>query len=264
MIEQILLGITQGITEWLPISSSGILILIQKQFLNHSPSLEDLSRYSLFLHCGTYFAAFIYFYKDIKNIFKSLFNYSTSTIAHKRIIIFLLISTTISGLIGVVLIKILSNFENHFSQSTPYILTLVGTLLLVTGLFDLMKKSSGFKSIENLSIKDGIILGIIQGLSALPGLSRSGLTVAMLLLRQFNKTDALRISFLMSIPIVFIGNIVLGLDNFSLSKNMFIGLLFSFLFGLASIHILLKISQNIRFGYFVILFGLLTLISQFF
>jgi len=117
---------------------------------------------------------------------------------------------------------------------------------------------------KNLTWTDGIILGIAQGFAALPGLSRSGLTVSALLLRKFDNALSLRLSFLMSLPIVLAGNILLNFNELTWSKGTFWSLLFSFLFGLLTIHFLLKIAKKINFGLFVLFFGILTILSTLF
>ena len=101
----------------------------------------------------------------------------------------------------------------------------------------------------------------MQGLSTLPGISRSGSTVSVLLLDKVDKTEALRLSFLMSLPIVLAGNIFFNLKGFAFSFNMLYGLFFSFVFGILTIHALIKVSKKINFGYFVLIFGLLMIVA---
>ena len=117
--------------------------------------------------------------------------------------------------------------------------------------------------VENASVWDAIILGIVQGMAILPGLSRSGLTISTLLLRKFDDTHALTLSFLMSLPVVFGGNILLNANAFLFTTSNLWGSLFAFGFGLATIHLLLKVSQRLNFGYFVLLFGVLMVGSAF-
>jgi undecaprenyl-diphosphatase len=117
---------------------------------------------------------------------------------------------------------------------------------------------------KDLEAFDTALLGIAQGCASLPGLSRSGITVAFFLLRHYEKTLALRLSFLMSLPIVLGGNIVLNfgdLTNFSPEKTL--ALLLAFIFALLTIHFLLKLAENIRFGPLVIVFGLLSITAAF-
>ena len=92
---------------------------------------------------------------------------------------------------------------------------------------------------------DGVLLGVAQGLAALPGLSRSGLTVSVLLLRKFDGATALKLSFLVSLPIVLFGNLFLNLNDFAFSAEALVGLFFSFLFGILTIDLLLKAAKKI-------------------
>ncbi|VAW17354.1 Undecaprenyl-diphosphatase, partial [hydrothermal vent metagenome] len=128
------------------------------------------------------------------------------------------------------------------------------------------KKSKMISTRTPTDIKmiDSVTLGIVQGFAALPGLSRSGLTVASLLLRKFDEEQAIRLSFLMSIPIVLAGNILLNIKDFNPTLENLFGFFFSFVFGLATIHILLKVAKKVNFAYFVLLFGLLMIGSLFF
>ena len=114
--------------------------------------------------------------------------------------------------------------------------------------------------------KDALFAGVLQGIAVLPGLSRSGLTVAALLFRKIKETDALKLSFLMSLPVVLGGNIVLNFldDGIEFNTSSLVALGASFVVGLLTIKYLLKISQKINFGWFAIGFGVLTLISLFF
>jgi undecaprenyl-diphosphatase len=98
-------------------------------------------------------------------------------------------------------------------------------------------------------------------LAVLPGLSRSGLTISALLLRKFDNASALKLSFLMSLPVVLGGNIVLNFKYFTFSTELLLGLIFSFIFGLLTISLLLKIARKVNFGWFVLIFGVVMIIS---
>jgi len=261
MYEQILLGIIQGITEWLPISSEGLIVLIKTNFFKNQQAITLTIREALFLHLGTFLAAFIYFYKDIIHLIKALFRIKHQPAETKNTIVFLMISTLISGVLGVFLLKIVGGIAEQFDQAEKFITILIGLLLFVTGFLELKAKKDGYKKEKDLKLIDGVILGIVQGFAALPGLSRSGLTVSALLLRRFDKTLTLKLSFLMSLPVVLGGNLILNYDTWQWPPETYAGVFFSFLFGLATIHILLRLAEKINFGYFVIFFGCLTLLS---
>jgi undecaprenyl-diphosphatase len=260
--QQILVGIIQGITEWIPISSSGFLALIFANLFQIT-DLTVIIQSILWLHLGTFFAALIYFRKDVAHLFISLFQYKKSDKPTKKTINFLIISTIISGIIGFILLAVLGMYENQFEITGKTISLAVGILLLFTGLIQLRVKKQGLRKLKDINWVDSTITGIGQGLSSLPGLSRSGITVSTLMLRKFDDTTALRLSFLMSLPIVFIGNIVLNAPDFGATPLSIWGLVFSFIFGLLTIHILMKLSKKINFGWFVLIFALLMIASFF-
>jgi len=135
-----------------------------------------------------------------------------------------------------------------------------GVLILITAFFLIKaKKIKGERKV--IQNNDSILLGVLQGIAVLPGLSRSGLTVSGLLLRKFDDETALRLSFLMSIPIVLAGNIVLNLNKFSFDGYSLLSLFFSFVFGLLTIDLLLRFARKINFGWFVFIFGMMTILA---
>ncbi len=253
--QQIILGIVQGITEWLPISSSGALVLVMTNFFNIT-DLQDLITTALFFHLGTFFAALIYFRREATQIFKTIFKYKFSDERNKKTLKFLFFSTLISGAVGIVILKTIENFDS-LNLTGKAISFLIGIFLLFTGILQIKSKKSGTKNERDLKINDGLFLGIAQGLSVLPGISRSGITVSSLLLKKFNETTALKISFLMSLPIILIANIILNFEDLVFTTTALYGLLTSFVFGILTIHILMKLSKKINFGWFVLIFALL-------
>jgi len=264
MLEGIIFGIIQGVAEWLPVSSEGLIVLVKVNFFEGS-ALSDTVRFALFLHLGTALAAIVYFKKELADIFKTLFNYKKASKENKKIFDFLFVSTLISGVFGILLLKFLSGAEDTLWRSADIVNFTIGAFLIITAFLQLKKrKVISHKTSKDLKKSDGIVLGFVQGFAALPGLSRSGLTVASLLLRKFDEEHALKLSFLMSVPIVLAGNIILNIKDFSLSYENILGFLFSFTFGLATIHILLKIAKKINFAYFILIFAVLMMSSLFF
>ncbi len=262
ILQQIIVGAVQGITEWLPVSSSGFLALIFANFFNVT-DVTTIIQNILWLHLGTFFAALIYFRKDVTHLFVSLFQYRKSNIETKKTLNFLIIATIISGIIGLLIVLGLGIYENEFSLTGKSISLFVGILLLITGILQLKVKSRGLRKPKDLTLGDGVLLGVSQGLSSLPGLSRSGITVSTLMLRRFGDSTALRLSFLMSLPIVLIGNIFLNIPDFGVTPFSIWGIVFSFLFGLLTIHALMKLSKKINFGWFVLIFAILMILSFF-
>jgi undecaprenyl-diphosphatase len=256
MMESIVSGIVQGVAEWLPISSEGILVLLNTYIFKSGLNFTSLISYILFLHLGTFFAALIYFRKEVWGLFKSLLNYKGSE--RKKVLNFYIISTAVTGLVGLFILKLLKYFENF---SFKWVIVLIGFALLATAILQFKSKEKHYKEEADLRPSDGVILGVLQGFSIIPGLSRSGLTVAGLLLRKFSDSTALKISFIMSLPAVLAGNIVLNLNAFAFNINNLAALAFSFLFGILTIHILLKVTQKINFAWFVLIFAIIVLAS---
>lgn len=262
ILQQIIVGIVQGITEWLPISSSGFLVLIFSNIFQIT-DIGFILQNALMLHLGTFFAALIYFRKDVAHLFVSLFQYRKSAPETKKTLNFLIIATIISGIIGLIILKVLIQVQEVFNLTGKIIALAIGILLLFTGIIQLKIKKTGLKKPVNLKTSDSILLGFAQGLAVLPGLSRSGITVSSLLLRKFDDTTALRLSFLLSLPIVLIGNLFLNLPDFTFTSTAIYGLLASFVLGLLTIHALMKLSKKINFGYFAIIFAILMILSFF-
>lgn len=119
------------------------------------------------------------------------------------------------------------------------------------------------RSAGGLTLTGAILLGIVQEFAVLPGLSRSGLTVSALLLRRMGKVWALRLSFLMSMPIILFGNMILNYDKIRWTFHSWAGVLFAFLLGIVTTRALFRLVEKISFGYFVLAFGLLVILSVF-
>ncbi len=265
MQEAIILGIVQGITEWLPISSSGMLLLVQSNFFGNTSSFSESIELFLFLHLGTFFAALIYFWNEVIRLAKVAIRYTASPQPSKLLLKFMVLTTLLSGIVGFILLYIISSFEAQYSISAQLINIIIGVLLLITAFLQLSKKnhSNGHRDIADLNKEDALFLGFLQGFSAIPGISRSGITVPGLLFRNFSSEISLKLSFLMSLPIILGGNIILGTHEIAFSAEHTLGLVFSFVFGIATIHFLMKFAQKVNFGYFLLVFGILLIIASF-
>lgn len=248
MIEIFILSIIQGITEFLPISSSSHLILISKylNFNNQNLSI-DIS-----LHIGSFFAVVFFFKKDIQNFFKN-----------KILFLKIFISSIPVMIIGLILIKSgqIEKIRN---------LEVIGWTTLFFGLFlylsDKLKLEKEIK--KDYSFKIAIYIGIFQVFSLIPGVSRSGIAITAARAFKFKRVDAAKISFLISIPILGavsiygISDIILS-DNILFTKLNLISIFLSFLFSLITIKYFLKyinkFSLNV-FVYYRILLGLILLV----
>lgn len=263
MLEHIILGAVQGVAEWLPISSEGMIVLVKANFFGGG-EIGALVREALWLHLGTFFAALVYFRRDVAALARAVFSYAQGSTEEKKLLQFLLVSTGISGALGFLLLE---GVAEAFGQASAAAVTGgIGVLLLVTGGLQAKaeRQKTALRGTADLRLSDSVLLGVVQALAVLPGLSRSGFTVSALLLRRIRDTEALRLSFLMSLPIVLAGNIFLNAKELtSLNNASLAGLFASFVFGLATIHALLAFARRVRFSIFVIAFGLLMILAAF-
>jgi undecaprenyl-diphosphatase len=150
----------------------------------------------------------------------------------------------------------------HITGSIAFLF--IGILLIVTGLFQKIARRT-VSANKSMSVKDALLVGIIQGFAALPGLSRSGLTVSTLLLRRYAPTDALNLSFLLYIPAVIGAEIGLQLLKGGIYYSIYalIAIAVAFAFGLLTISVLLKIAERVDFSYFAIFIGVLCTLAIF-
>ena len=233
MLNEIFLGIVQGIFEWIPVSSEGILTLLNQYFIKDLNALD----FALFLHFGTILSALIYFNKEVKEVI---------TIKNKQLFKFLTITTIVSLIVAFPIYKLINNITIGTT-----LLIIMGTGLIITSYFHKTKHKF------NLSLKQVAILsGILQGLAVIPGLSRSGSTIFGLSLGKLNPKQILTYSYLMSIPIVIVSTIYLILKDPQII-TAWPALVSSFIIGLLTLHILIKFSQRINFFIFTLIFGLL-------
>lgn len=237
----ILIGFIQGITEFLPVSSSGHIVLFGSLF-----ELDNLLLISIVAHIGTLFAVIFCYRKKLMELIKKPKN-STN------------LNLIIATIPTVIIVLLFNNFleENFSTHMLVWGFLLSAILLLIADL-----KKSGNKSINK---KSAIYMGITQGLALLPGISRSGSTLTCGLLMGFNKQETLDFSFLMSIPIIFASAIYETFSLFSAQITInwfgiFLVMISSFFFGILSIKIMLKIVKQNKLYYFSIYLILLSLI----
>jgi undecaprenyl-diphosphatase len=260
--EAAILGVVQGVAEWIPIGSKGVIILLGEHFFE-GVTVAELIRFALYLHLGTFFAALIYFRKDVLGLFQKLIHYRKADKESQRLVVFFMVTTLVSGAVGISLLKAIESLETWLNFTTKGVLVGLGTMLMVTGLVHLRRRGGGTRPTGDLNVIDGIIAGVAQGVAVIPGISRSGLTIASLLFRNINDTLSLKLSFVMSLPVVLAGNILLNTSGFALTPQSFLSLVLAFGVGLATIHSLLKIANKLPFGWFMLFFGFLVITSVF-
>ncbi len=237
MIEIFILSLVQGVTEFLPISSSSHLILISKYFYFDSNNLSiDVS-----LHIGSFFAVITYFYKDIINFYEN-----------KILFLKIFISSFPIMIIGFFLVK------SGLVEKIRNIEIIAWTTLIFGFLLYISDKFKFKKNIENnFNLKTAVIIGMFQVLSLVPGVSRSGIAITAARFLKFKRTEAAKISFLISIPILGavsgygLTNILLK-DNINFTITNLLAIIFSFIFSLLTIKYFLKYIRKFSLSIFVI------------
>ncbi|MBM5805246.1 MAG: undecaprenyl-diphosphate phosphatase [Candidatus Verstraetearchaeota archaeon] len=238
LLQAIVLALVQGLTEWLPISSSGHLVVAQTLMGLSVPVVFDI-----FLHLGTLVAVITYFWRDIANILRSLLTLNTKD-ANFKLLIYIIIGTIPTAVIGLLFLQF---FESLFSSGRA-----VGVGLLITGALLLSSKLR--KGQKNLGWLSSLIMGIFQGIAIAPGISRSGSTISAGLLSGVNKDEAFRYSFLLSIPAI-LGATVLeykGLALSDLGLYAVVGAAIAAVSGYVAIKIVQKVLLSERFYLFAI------------
>ncbi len=239
IFQAIFLGLIQGLTEFIPVSSSGHLVIMQKFFEIE----ENQLLFNVVLHIGTLIPIFIIFWQDIKDII-------LLKEEKYREILYILIAIIPTGMIGILFKDI---FENLFSNSflTALMLIITGVILYLTE-----KISSGNKKIKQLKSWQPLLVGIAQGGAIIPGISRAGTTIAASLFQGLNRKEAARFSFLISIPVIGGAGFLEFLDvmkNESISfeyKYLILGFLSASISGYFALKILLKILVEKNLNYF--------------
>ncbi|MBN1169636.1 undecaprenyl-diphosphate phosphatase [Candidatus Micrarchaeota archaeon] len=248
LTEAVVLGIIQGLSEWLPISSEGMVTLAGR-FLFDS-QYQDALGSAIWLHTGTTISALVYFRNDILEILK---------MANRHLFLFLLISTLSTAITAVPLLILALNLEIPESLFT----IMIGIFLLGIAWLHKTRKISGQQ--KQLTDKNAFVAGIIQGFAILPGLSRSGLTIATLLGQKYPLHQSFRLSFLMSIPVTSAVQIVypLAKGEFSVSAELLAGTIAAAVVGLLTIKYLMELSEKINFSTATFALGALVIVLGF-
>lgn len=262
--QAIFIGLLQGITEWLPISSSGQVMLLLINFLKIPP--EQAYSYSLLLHLGTLMALFFKFRYDLGRILLKLVLFRWEE--EER---FLFYSTLFTGIIGLPIYKTFKIVASSFNGEA--INGVIGIALILTGIIlkkaqeaPLEKLEKGLKKEkEEVTIFDAIVAGVAQGVAVIPGISRSGMTVGTLLLLGVKQEKAVRLSFLMAIPAIT-GALFLELPTVSSTSEPLTlplaAIITAFVVSLLMIEIMLEIAKRLDFSKFCIFFGFIALIAS--
>ena len=248
MVEIIVLSLIQGITEFLPISSSSHLIIVSEYLEFNNKNLEiDVS-----LHIGSFLAVIVFFRKDIFNF-----------VQNKDLFLKILIASLPVMIAGYLLIRF--NFIDQIRN-----IKVIGWTTLIFGILLYLSDRSDItnKINSNFTLKSAVLIGFLQILSLVPGVSRSGISITGARVLKFNRYDSAKISFLLSIPTlaavsIFGLNNLVKSESFNFSFLIMISIIFSFLFSFITIKYFLRYIKKSSLNIFVIyriVLGLILLI----
>lgn len=270
-IQAILMGIVQGLSEFLPISSSAHLVFTSNFYkvIKNIPIVQSSNEevfFDIMVHLGTLIAVLIFFRKDVLNILKAMWHaIKTKNWEDKeaKLGLFIMAGTVITVMLALPI--------NEIAEKLVYSPSIVGILLLITGftlLYSEYKSKKLEEKKEEVSLKTSILIGLAQGLAALPGFSRSGWTIATGLFCGLDRVTAARYSFLLSIPIILGASMVYPLIKIDIHEAIqynwsaiIAGTVVSAIVGYLCINYFMKFISKFSlaiFGYYCIITGIAT------
>ena len=259
LLEAIILGIVQGLTEFLPVSSSGHLELVKFLFGNNLVAEESLL-FTVSVHAATALSTIVIFRKDILEIFKGLFQFEWNE--SSKFSLYIIISMIPAAFVGVF-------FDDMLEQLFSGQILLVGFMLIITALL-LILADRAKNTNKSVGWKEAIIIGIAQAIAILPGISRSGATISTSVILGIDRTKAARFSFLMVVPLIMgkIAKDLLG-GEFMMEDDklhmILIASLAAFVSGLLACKWMISLVRNSNLYYFAIyclIVGGIAIISQ--
>ncbi len=255
ILEAIILGIIQGLTEFLPVSSSGHLELA-KAILGDNSVPEESLTFTVVLHFATALSTLVIFRKEVTQIFKGLFKFKwNEEFQFSLKIVISMIPAVIIGLL----------FEEQLESFFGGKILFVGAMLLVTAVL-LLLADKAKNTDKSVSFPNSLIIGISQAIAMLPGISRSGATISTSVLLGIDRTKAAKFSFLMVVPLIFgkIAKDILGGDiNFQSSEIVPIsaGFVAAFVTGLLACQWMIALVKKSKLSYFSIYCAIVGLIA---
>ena len=244
LLEAIILGIVQGLTEFLPVSSSGHLELVKAIFGGDTVAKESMMT-TVVLHAATALSTIVVFRKDVANIFKGLFKFKSNE--ELWFAVKIVLSMIPAAIVGVV-------FSDELETFFDGQILLVGFMLFITGLL-LFLADKAQRTEKKVSLGHSIIIGISQAIAILPGISRSGATIGTSVLLGIDREKAARFSFLMVVPLILgkMGKDIFS-DEFAQSNIQYLelgaGFIAAFITGLIACTWMISIVKNSKLKYF--------------
>lgn len=245
----IVYGIIQGLTEFLPVSSSGHLALLPFIYDFKDPGIF----FDLAMHVGTALAVGIYFHKEVLRIIRNSIYFLIPGKACDNFTKNFMIATFFTGFFALIL-KPVAEAHGRNEVFIAFNLAFFGILLFIS---DRISKTD--KNMEGFRASSSIVIGLSQVLAIFPGVSRSGITITAARFLGLSKSDASSFSFLLSLPLIFAAFMLksynLATTEQSVQFELFncaMGMIVSFFVGLATIHFFMKLIKRIQFGYFLV------------
>jgi len=252
LIDILILAVVQGLTEWLPISSFGHLVIIEELL-----GLELPLIFNVMLHVGTVFVVLAVFWRDIIEVARALASLNFET-DEGKLALFVAVGSVPTALIGFFFHDIFVSFSHNLLS--------VGLALLITGF--VLFVSERRKTNRELSYLDSLLIGTAQGIAVAPGISRSGVTIATGLVRRVKKEIAFKYSFLLSIPAVIGATAMESKDLVANNVDMlalFLGAIISTIVGYISLKLLQRVVMKEKFhlfAYYCWIVGMITVFFQ--
>lgn len=249
---EILTGVLQGLTEFLPISSSGHLVIISSLSSELDLNTNDIA----FLHIGTLFSIVFFYRKRIFEIFEDLDTF----VFYFKIIL--------AGIIPAVLIGLLTPIQNIIDES-PNLILITGASYLIFSLLLIFSgkiNNSEALSIRDITVSQAFVIGIAQSIALLPGVSRSGVTLLTAIYLGVKKADAIYYSLLLGIPTIFgAWSLTLINDSFQVNTNIVLPTIVAMFTGLLAIRVLINFTTSSKlqyFGYYCLLLSVFCFITN--
>lgn len=244
LLRSAILGIVQGLTEFLPVSSSGHLELF-KYFLNDDAAGEESLMMTVVLHFATALSTIVVFRKTIWDLIIGLLKLEWNT--QSKFVVFVIVSMLPAAIVGLFLEE---QMEGLFNKNIP----LVAIMLIVTGLL-LFVADRAVDTSKKLGFGNSLMVGIAQAIAIMPGISRSGATISTSVLLGIDRDTAAKFSFIMVLPLIF-GKIAKDLLDGSFTNSsintseLLIGFAAAFLTGLFACTLMIRIVKNSKLKYF--------------
>ncbi len=267
-ISGVILGVIQGISEWLPISSKTQIIIASNYLLNLN--FQQAYTFGLFMEVGTILAAAIYFRNELASLSRALLG--AGTLPQKRLLAYVVVTTVITGVIGAPLYLIADSITGA-SVGIPMLvigMVLIFDALLIRHSRKSQKSAQNGRRFEDLKLRDYLLVGAAQGIAALPGVSRSGITTSTMLLLGVKPGEAFRLSFLIGIfastaafllTLVATGaNVSAALEGIGI-YGLTVAMITSTLVSLLLIDFLIKIASKSKIVYLTAALGVIAIAS---